>query len=113
MTMTDCVGTVILSNTDQAIFNFIPRDAYNWQISIPQNSILPSFWVSSCIYQTNEYKSEKYNEFKRNLRDIMFPGEEIPEQYIGAVDDYAGRLSKLLPSEVEIDLEKELDDING
>lgn len=37
------------------------------------------------------------------LWELFYPGEPKPERHIGAVDEYAGSLGKLLPDDVDVD----------
>lgn len=72
-----------------------------------------ALWVESCKHCSNNFEDLTYNDLMTTLWYDLFPGEKLIEPYEGAVDEYNGFLGKLLPPEIDFDLENELNEING
>jgi hypothetical protein len=58
---------------------------------------------SRIVYESNRREERSQNDTRFILWNTLFPGQPIPEPYVSAVDDYEGRLGKLLPTDIDID----------
>jgi hypothetical protein len=89
--------------------------------SFPVNSIVVKpviqFQLKSEVRLSQLSLSEINVKARKNtddyLWDILFPGQPKPARKVGATEKYEGYLGKLLPSDANIDISKELRVINN
>jgi hypothetical protein len=78
-------------------------------------SIESEFYSTSVRFSTDnvswcehKYTTQYHQEYvipktlKEKMWDELFPGEELIEPYVGAVDDYGGCLDEFLPDDFDL-----------
>lgn len=119
-----CISYVESVNSDHLNYHKVVKKLFTleagqessvqyFDVTVEKYPKTPDLWIHPCNLSSNKFEYVTYKDLKKKLWSDLFPEEEIIEPYEGAVDDYEGLLGRLLPEDIELNIEDELDDINA